>query len=676
MTAPDKGSDKPSPKPSPHNAPDKSLEKAGNFVRDFIDADLAAGKFQTIVTRFPPEPNGYLHIGHAKSIHLNFGIARDYAAGQPGAAPGGARCHLRMDDTNPTKEDQEYIQSIQKDVKWLGFDWGVHYYHASDYFDQLYDWAVLLIKAGKAYVCDQSPDEVTRNRGTLVAPGKPSPHRNRTVEENLGLFARMKAGEFPNGSRTLRAKIDMASPNLNMRDPVMYRILHAPHPHVGDKWCIYPMYDYAHGQCDWIEGITHSICTLEFEAHRPLYDWFVNEIIAVGGRPGPAIPALPTPLPLREGLGEGRATNQVNASASSAHTANLHAKPYPNTSLGGRGTPILLNPTAYPPRQYEFARLNMTYTMMSKRKLLDLVKENHVKGWDDPRMPTISGMRRRGYTPQSIRAFCEGIGVARRDNTIELARLEFHVREDLNKTAPRVLAVINPLKVVIENYAGPETDLLDAVNNPEDPSAGSRKVPFSKVIYIDRDDFMESPPPKYFRLAPGPSAPGGDGKPTPGPEVRLRYAYFIRCTGVIKDAAGNIVELRATYDPATRGGDAPDGRKVKGTIHWVSAEHAIDAQVRLYDTLFTVENPNHVPPGPNGEPGDPNAWRNTLNPNSLVVVQNAKVEPSLKNAKPGQAFQFERTGYFCVDEDSTVQKLVFNRTVTLKDSWAKMEKKA
>ena len=568
-----------------------------NFIREAIDSDLATGKHTQIVTRFPPEPNGYLHIGHAKSIHLNFGIARDYAS----IASNSARCHLRMDDTNPTKEDREYIESIQEDVKWLGFDWGTHYFHASDYFPQLHAWAILLIKTGKAYVCDLTGEEITKSRGTLVTPGTASPYRNRTAEENLDLFDRMTKGEFKSGSHVLRAKIDMASPNLTLRDPVMYRILHATHPHVGDKWCIYPMYDYAHGQSDWIEGITHSICTLEFEDHRPLYDWFIDEITKAGGAP------------------------QRGASPR--------------------------------PRQYEFARLNITYTVMSKRKLLELVKEKFVSGWDDPRMPTICGMRRRGYTPTALRAFCEGIGVARRSNTIELARLEHHLREDLNKTAPRIMGVLNPLKVVIENYPeghDKEIDELDAINNPEDPAAGTRKVAFSKVIYIEQDDFKETPPPKYFRLFPG-------------AEVRLRYAYFIRCTGVVKDDVGNITEIRATYDPATRGGDSPDKRKVKGTLHWVSAEHAIDAQVRLYDTLFSKENAEEVEEG--------QTWRDNLNPNSVTLLEGCKLEPAAKGARHGQVFQFERNGYFNVDLDSTDEKLIFNRTVTLKDTWAKIEKK-
>ena len=589
----------------PHAAP--TAPQPSNFIREVIDGDLAQGRRDLVVTRFPPEPNGHLHIGHAKSICLNFGIARDYAA----AAPRGTRCHLRMDDTNPTKEDREYIEAIQRDVRWLGFDWGVHAYHASDCFEQLYEWAQLLIRAGKAYVCDLSAEEVARTRGSLTAPGAPSPWRDRPADESLDLFARMRRGEFPNGSRTLRARIDMASPNVTLRDPVMYRILHAPHPHVGDAWCIYPMYDYAHGQCDWIEGISHSICTLEFEDHRPLYDWFLREIHAAGGRPAPIRPA-------------------------------------------SGGQPLELNPTAAFPRQFEFARLNITHTMMSKRRLLELVREGHVRGWDDPRMPTLSGLRRRGYTPESIRAFCEGIGVARRPHTIELARLEHHVREDLNRKAPRAMAVLRPLRVVIENFPEGQTDWLDAVNNPEDPAAGSRKTPFTRTLYIERDDFRETPPPKYFRLAPG-------------VEVRLRYAYFVRCTSVIKDERGEVVELRCTYDPATRGGDSPDGRKVKGTIHWVSADHALPAEVRLYDTLFSVEDPSDVPAG-----GD---WRQNLNPDSLVVLDDARLEPSLAEAGAGRTVQFERNGYFCVDPDSTPQRLVFNRTVTLKDSWTKIEKK-
>ncbi len=559
-----------------------SEENKESFGRDFIhqiiDEDLKIGRYNGVVTRFPPEPNGYLHIGHAKSICLNFGLAEEYKG----------RCHLRYDDTNPLKEEQEYIDAIREDVKWLGFDWGEHEYYASDYFEQLYEWAIDLIKKGKAYVCDLTPEEVREYRGTLTEPGKESPYRNRSIEENLDLFQRMRAGEFPDGSRTLRAKIDMASPNLNMRDPVMYRIIRATHPRTGDKWCIYPMYDFAHGQSDSIEGITHSICTLEFEDHRPLYDWFIKEI----------------------GI--------------------------------------------YAPRQIEFARLNLTYTVMSKRRLLELVREGYVRGWDDPRMPTISGLRRRGYTPESIRQFCKLIGVAKADNTVDIALLEYCIREDLNKKANRYMAVLNPLKVVIENYPDDLVEEMDAINNPEDPSAGTRKVPFSKVIYIEQDDFMENPHPKFYRLAPG-------------KEVRLRYAYFIKCTDVIKDEKGNIVELRCTYDPNTKGGNAPDGRKVKATLHWVSAKHAFDAEIRLYNYLFLKPDPNDVPEGSD--------WRSNINPNSLVILSNCKLEPELKNLKVGKKVQFERQGYFCVDPDTTDTNMVFNRTVTLKDEWAKIKSK-
>lgn len=550
-----------------------------DFIREIIDEDLRTGKYNgRVVTRFPPEPNGYLHIGHAKSICLNFGIAEEYHG----------RCHLRFDDTNPIKEEQEYIDSIREDVRWLGFDWGEHEYYASDYFDQIYEWAIQLIKAGKAYVCDLTGDEVREYRGTLTKPGKESPYRNRSIEENLDLFERMRAGEFDEGSRTLRAKIDMAAPNLNLRDPVMYRILKSPHPHVGDKWCIYPMYDFTHGQSDSIERITHSICTLEFEDHRPLYDWYIREL----------------------GI--------------------------------------------YAPQQIEFARLNITYTVMSKRRLLELVREGHVRGWDDPRMPTISGMRRRGYTPEAIRRFCKLVGVAKADNTVEYAQLEFCVREDLNKRAPRFMAVLHPLKVVIENYPENQVEEMEAVNNPEDPQAGSRKVPFSKVIYIEQEDFMENPPKKYYRLAPG-------------REIRLRYAYFITCRKVIKDAQGNIVELRCTYDPATRGGDAPDGRKVKATLHWVSAAHAETAEVRLYNHLFVKPDPGDVEEGMD--------WRSNLNPNSLEILPDCKVEPALTVAQPGDRIQFERLGYFCVDLDSKPGALVFNRTATLRDEWARIQKK-
>ena len=551
------------------------LPERKNFIRDIIDDDLKSNKFDgSVHTRFPPEPNGYLHIGHAKSICLNFGLARDY----------GGLCNLRFDDTNPTKEEQEYVESIERDVRWLGFDWEDRLYYASDYFDQLYEYALQLIKKGKAYVCDLNADEVREYRGTLTEPGKESPFRNRSAEENLDLFQRMRNGEFPDGSRTLRAKIVMAAPNVNMRDPVMYRILRATHHRTGDRWCIYPMYDWAHGQSDSIERITHSICTLEFADHRPLYDWFLEE-------------------------------------------------------LG-----------VYRPQQIEFARLNITYTVMSKRRLLQLVEERTVKGWDDPRMPTISGLRRRGYTPESIRTFADRIGVARSESTVEVASLEDCVRDDLNKRAPRVMAVLRPLKLVIENYPEGTVEELDAVNNPEDATMGVRKVPFSKVLYIEQDDFREHPPKKYFRLSPG-------------AEVRLRYAYIIKCVGVVKDeTTGEIIELRCTYDPETRSGSPQSARKVKGTIHWVSASHAVGAEVRLYDRLFTVE-----------DPGGEN-WREFINPHSLDVLNQCKVEPSLTSAKPQERFQFERLGYFCVDDDSREGNLVFNRTVTLRDTWAKIEK--
>ncbi len=555
-----------------------------DFIRTIIEEDIASNKHGgKVVTRFPPEPNGYLHIGHATSLCLNFGIARDY----------NGTCHLRFDDTNPIKEEQEYIDSIKADVRWLGWDWGRHEYYASDYFEQLYDWAVLLIKRGKAFVCDLKVEEVRKHRGTLTSPGTESPFRNRSVEENLDLLDRMRKGEFPDGSRTLRAKIDMASPNLNLRDPIMYRIMHAVHHRTGSKWCIYPMYDYAHGQSDWIEGVTHSICTLEFEDHRPLYEWFIEQISAGGGAP---------------------------------------------KNVGHR------------PRQYEFARRNLSYTIMSKRKLLDLVEQNHVNGWDDPRMPTLAGMRRRGYTPTAIRNWADSIGVARRENVIDIALLEHSVREDLNKTAPRVFAVLNPLKVVIDNYPAGQVDHLEAVNNPENPAAGSRQVPFSNVIYIEREDFAEVPPPKYFRLSPG-------------KEVRLRAAYYITCTHVVKDAAGEVTEVHCTYDPATRGGGSPDGRKVKGTLHWVSAPHAVDAEVRLYDRLFMKSDP--------GDTEEGGSFLDSLNPHSLDVLHNCKLEASLASAKPGERFQFERQGYFCVDPDSATGKVVFNRTVALRDSWTK-----
>jgi len=543
-----------------------------DFIRQIVAKDIETKKWDgRVVTRFPPEPNGYLHIGHAKSICLNFGIANEF----------GGQCHLRMDDTNPAKEEQEYIDSIKNDVKWLGFDWGTNSYHASDYFDQLHDWAVQLIKAGKAFVCDQTADEMRVSRGTLTEPGKESPFRNRTVAENLDLFARMRAGEFAEGSRTLRAKIDMAAPNVNLRDPAMYRILKQPHPHTGDKWCIYPMYDWAHGQSDSIEKITHSICTLEFADHRPLYDWYCQ-------------------------------------------------------ALG-----------IYNPQQIEFARLNLTYTVLSKRKLQTLVKEKIVGGWDDPRMPTIAGIRRRGYTPEAMREFCARIGVAKADSVCEIQQLESCVREDLNKRAMRVMAVLDPLKVVIENWPAGTIEELDAQNHPEDPAAGTRKVPFGGTLWIEREDFMEVPEKKFFRLGPG-------------REVRLRNAYFITCTSVVKDAAGNITEVRATYDPATKGGDSPDGRKVKGTLHWVSAERGIAAEARLYSHLFTKPDPDDAPEGQD--------WRANVNPASLEVVT-AWVEPSLASAKEGDRFQFERKAYFCVDRDSKPGKLVFNRTVTLRDSY-------
>jgi len=547
-----------------------------DFVRQIVADDQDAGrKDGRVATRFPPEPNGFLHAGHAKSICLNFGIAKEF----------GGTCHLRFDDTNPAKEEQLYIDAIREDVRWLGFDWGEHEFYASDYFDQLYEWARQLIRDGKAYVDDQDGETIRKTRGTLKEPGAISPFRDRSPKENLDLFERMKAGEFPDGSRVLRAKIDMASPNMNLRDPVMYRILKATHPRTGDAWCIYPMYDFAHGQSDSIEKITHSICTLEFEDHRPLYDWFC------------------------ENLG-------------------IHH-----------------------PQQIEFARLNLTHTVMSKRKLLQLVDGGHVTGWDDPRMPTISAMRRRGFPPAAIRKFCADIGVSKRDQTIDFSRLEHAVREDLNKTAPRVMAVLDPIKLVIENYPEDGEEMLEAVNNPEDPSAGTRPVPFCRELYIERDDFMEDPPKKFFRLGPG-------------REVRLRYAYFVTCTDVIKDDAGHIVELRCTHDPETRGGNAPDGRKVKGTIHWVSARHALPAEVRLYDHLFTEEHPG----GEN--------WLEQLNPDSLKTVDPARVEPALAGAEPLDRYQFERLGYFCVDRESTADKLVFNRTVTLRDSWAKAKNKS
>jgi glutaminyl-tRNA synthetase len=554
-----------------------------DFIRTIINEHMKSGKYGGRVnTRFPPEPNGYLHIGHAKSICLNFGIAADY--------PGGL-CNLRMDDTNPSKEDQEYIDSIIEDVRWLGFDWDDRLYYASDYFDQLYEYAELLIKKGLAYVCDLSAEETRQYRGTLTEPGKESPYRNRSVEENLDLFRRMKAGEFPDGSRVLRAKIDMASPNMNMRDPVVYRILRATHHRTGDKWCIYPMYDYAHPVSDSLEHITHSICTLEFEDHRPLYDWFLEKL------------------------------------------------------------------DIYRSQQIEFARLNLSYTIMSKRRLLELVQEGYVAGWDDPRMPTIAGLRRRGYTPEAIRKFCDRIGVAKNDSTVDMALLEHHIREDLNEKAPRAMAVLRPLKVVIENYPEDKIEEFEIAYHPDDPSMGSRKVPFSRIIYIEQEDFMEAPPDKFFRLAPG-------------REVRLRGAYFMTCTGAVKDpVTGEITELRCTYDPATRGGDAPDGRKVKGTLHWVSAEHSIAAEVRLYDRLFSVENPGAEVDNTGKD------FKEFLNPESLVTLKGCRVEPSVAGKVISSRFQFERQGYFSLDlKDSSKNALVFNRIVTLRDSWAKIEK--
>ncbi len=551
-----------------------------NFIRSIIADDVKRGKNGgKVLTRFPPEPNGYLHIGHAKSICLNFGLAAEF----------GGLCNFRFDDTNPGKEEVEYVDSIMNDVRWLGFDWDDRFYHASDYFEQLYEWAIDLIKAGKAYVDSLSADEIREHRGTLTEPGKQSPFRNRPVAEKLDLFHRMRAGEFDDGAHVLRAKIDMASPNINLRDPVMYRIRNMSHWRTGDKWCIYPMYDYAHGQSDALEGITHSICTMEYEDHRALYDWYLDNLDVPGH-----------------------------------------------------------------PQQIEFARLNLSYTVMSKRKLLQLVQEGYVAGWDDPRMPTLAGMRRRGYTPEAIRNFCERIGVGKRESLVDLALLEYCVRENLNQSARRVMGVLRPLKVVIENYPEDQVEQLDAVNNPEDASAGIRKVPFSKVIYIERDDFMENPPKQFYRLSAG-------------REVRLRYAYFIKCVDVIKDEKGEVVELRCTYDPATRGGDSPpDGRKVKATLHWVSAAHAIDAEVRLYDKLLNRPDSSEDKDGSN--------FKDFIDPNSLEVIEAAKLEPSLAGAPAGSRYQFERLGYFCVDSDSTPDKMVFNRTVTLRDTWAKVAK--
>ena len=553
---------------------------ASNFIRDIIDEDLKTGRYGGRVhTRFPPEPNGYLHIGHAKAICLNFGLALDY----------NGLCNLRFDDTNPVREEEEYVESMKEDIKWLGFDWGDRLYYASDYFDQLYEYAIRLIKAGKAYVDDLSADEIRGYRGTLTSPGKDSPFRNRSVEENLDLFIRMRKGEFPDGSRVLRAKIDMASPNLNMRDPVMYRILHERHNRTGDKWCIYPMYDFAHGQSDSIEGITHSICSLEFEDHRPLYDWFIKEL------------------------------------------------------------------NIYHPRQIEFARLNLSHTIMSKRRLLELVEQGYVSGWDDPRMPTISGLRRRGFTPESIRNFCERVGLAKRNSIIDVALLEHCVREDLNKTAPRVMAVLRPLKVIIDNYPEGQVEELEAINNPEDPDMGTRKIPFSRVIYIEQEDFQEDPPKKFYRLAPG-------------REVRLRYAYFIKCVYAIRDQkTGELTELHCTYDPDTKGGSADDERRVKATLHWVSAEQSLAAEIRLYDHLFLTEDPA-------GEK-DESDYKSLLNPNSLEILRSCRVEPGLRGAAAGSRYQFERQGYFCVDStDSSDKLLVFNRTVSLRDTWARIQK--
>ncbi len=554
------------------------LPQATNFIEEIINEDLKNNICTSVITRFPPEPNGYLHIGHAKSICLNFGIAQKY----------NGKCNLRLDDTNPEKEDVEYVESIKQDIQWLGFRWDSDVKHASDYFDQLYEWAKVLIKNGKAYVCDMSAEEVAATRGTPTQSGKESPYRNRSIEENLDLFERMKNGEFPDGSKTLRAKIDMASPNMHMRDPVMYRIKHADHHRTGTRWCIYPTYDWAHGQSDYIEGITHSICTLEFEVHRPLYDWFLDQI-ATGQRP----------------------------------------------------------------KQIEFARLNLTYTVMSKRMLLRLVQEGYVHGWDDPRMPTIAGLRRRGYTPTSIKNFAKIVGVAKKDSKVDIALLEHCIREDLNKKANRVMCVLNPLKVVILNYPDNQIEYVEGINNPEDPASVTRSIPFSRVLYIERDDFMENPPKKFFRLSPG-------------AEVRLRYTYFIKCVNVIKDSNGTITQIHCTYDPDTKDGYAPDGRKVKGTIHWVSAKHALPAQIQLYDRLFTKEDPSEVDEGKD--------FTDYINPDSLTVV-NGYIEPYVKGAQAYTNFQFERLGYFTVDPDSSNDRLIFNRTVTLKDTWAKIAKK-
>ncbi|HEU68461.1 MAG TPA: glutamine--tRNA ligase/YqeY domain fusion protein [Candidatus Acetothermia bacterium] len=563
------------------------MDAPRDFIREIIVEDLRSGRFDRVHTRFPPEPNAYLHIGHAQAILLNYGIAQEF----------GGKFNLRFDDTNPEKESAAYVEAIKRDVRWLGADWEDREFYASDYFEQLYRWAEDLIRKGKAYVCDLSPEELSRQRGQLIRdgdrvitpPGMESPYRNRSVEENLDLFRRMRAGEFPEGSRTLRAKIDMAHPNINMRDPVLYRIVYAHHHRTGDAWCIYPTYDWAHGQSDSIERITHSICTLEFENHRPLYDWFLDQL-------------------------------------------GVHH-----------------------PRQIEFARLNLTYTVTSKRLLLRLVEEGHVRGWDDPRMPTIAGIRRRGYTPEAIADFARRIGVSKAESIREIELLEHCVREDLNRRAPRRMAVLEPLRVVLTNYPEGKVEWFDAVNNPEDPAAGTRKVPFSRVLYIEREDYMDAPPPGFFRLAPG-------------REVRLRYAYFIRCERAVRDEGGNLLELHCTYDPATRGGNAPDGRKVKATLHWVSAAHAVEGEVRLYDRLFKVPDPLDVPKGED--------WITNVNPNSLVVLTGCKLEPSLGNVQPGERFQFERKGYFCVDPDTKPGAPVFNRTVTLRDPWAKAQIKA
>ncbi len=569
----------PADRPSEDSAGGSGEARSLNFIEQIVERDLAAGKNGGRVhTRFPPEPNGYLHLGHAKSICLNFGLALKY----------GGKCNLRFDDTNPTKEDVEYVDSIKEDVRWLGFDWEDRLFYASDFFENLYQFAEKLIQDGKAYIDEQNLEQIRQQRGNLTEPGKNSPHRDRPKEETLDLFRRMRAGEFPDGKMVLRAKVDMASPNMNMRDPILYRIRHATHHRTGDAWCIYPMYDWTHGQNDSLEGITHSICTLEFENHRPLYDWFIDQL-------------------------------------------DIHH-----------------------PQQIEFARLNLSYTMMSKRKLLELVEQKMVSGWDDPRMPTICGIRRRGYTPESLRAFCERIGVAKFNSLVDMEWLEQAIREDLNKRAPRVMGVLKPLKVIIENYPEGQVDQLEAINNPEDESFGTRQVPFSREIYIEASDFMLDPPKKYFRLAPG-------------REVRLRYAYFIKCTGYEQNAAGEITAVKAEYDPATRGGNAPDGRKVQGTIHWVSAQHALDVEVRLYDRLFMLENAGDIPEGED--------WKKYINPNSLEVLPACKVEPVLATSAVGAKYQFERNGYFCIDRDSTAEKLVINRTVTLKDTWAKVQSK-